>query len=541
MIKSKWFYYVSMISLSILVFTYILNITHTYTFVKHNNEILTKKKSDLFIERNSNAFFYFVQVTDLHINTHVKTKGFCHFKECVEEINSINPEFVIISGDIVDSMNEKYDGIVSKQDFCQYLDLVSGINVPVYDIRGNHDVFGLNSDENMEYLNKFMIRKERNYFFEFEKSDNKFIFVFIDGTPKFTSKRFLNFFGYFDDKEFEEEVTNKIRNNNYDHVILTTHYPSNTITTTSQSFFNPSVYLCGHLHNLIFFNEMYKIHENGCTEAELSDLKNNKTYRILTFDNGVFNFSDVKVGKEPKIAILTPKDKKLKTKIEPNLTSKYLRFLVFNHQEVKAFFNDEKLELEKENNLFTAILPSNIGKIKIIASNSYGNSFKEIDIDSSNHSTYSSFPLNINFLIISIFFLFSYFFVLVFLTLKKKNLECIIRCLFYFLLPCALGKFTKNTWSILYNFYVYPNHYFFDTVFYFTTILFLQEIPYMLYLLGYFSVLPYLIVCIFHSKIMLYFHFGIVFSIFDLFSLPVFYKYFKSKIFKKSVITTNVT
>lgn len=133
------------------------------------------------------------------------------------------------------------------------------------------------------------------------------------------------------------------------------HFPTSTIYSTNnlKSLFNNGVaYLCGHLHTLGgLLPSMYSRHSNGLLELELGDWKDNRMFRILAFDSGIFSFRDFKLKKNLDkntifILITNPKDFQFKTEREPFYRARYsthIRFLVFSRHQIasaKVFVND---------------------------------------------------------------------------------------------------------------------------------------------------------------------------------------------------------
>lgn len=75
--------------------------------------------------------FTFIQITDLHLGASGCENN---FRKCIQELNLIHPEFVIITGDITeDGTDVQYNSFVT-----HLLDL----DVPAYVINGNHEYDG---------------------------------------------------------------------------------------------------------------------------------------------------------------------------------------------------------------------------------------------------------------------------------------------------------------------------------------------------------------------------------------------------------------
>ena len=76
--------------------------------------------------------FTFVQICD----TQLGFGGYDHdiesFNKAVEQVNAINPDFVVICGDLVNEISEK--------SIADFLKIKEGFNMPCYCVSGNHDV-----------------------------------------------------------------------------------------------------------------------------------------------------------------------------------------------------------------------------------------------------------------------------------------------------------------------------------------------------------------------------------------------------------------
>jgi len=95
----------------------------------------------------SPAEFVFVQMTDVHVGTNEDTSA--QFLEMVEEVNDISPDFVVVTGDLVDGADEvtvpEAEGM-----FDAYSSITRRFDMPLYNALGNHDAVGVNSGEASE-------------------------------------------------------------------------------------------------------------------------------------------------------------------------------------------------------------------------------------------------------------------------------------------------------------------------------------------------------------------------------------------------------
>ena len=90
--------------------------------------------------------FTFVQICD----TQLGMGGYEHdvktFKQAVAQINTLDPDFVVICGDLVHTANEK--------SFADFEKIKASLNVPCYCVSGNHDVGNEPSLESLQYYRR---------------------------------------------------------------------------------------------------------------------------------------------------------------------------------------------------------------------------------------------------------------------------------------------------------------------------------------------------------------------------------------------------
>ena len=96
--------------------------------------------------------YYFFHVTDTHLPTHLyyyesgadtDTSEVDDLRSIIEDINVINPEFVLLTGDLV---NEgELEDYLNKRYYTRAQRLLAEFEVPVFLTSGNHDIGGWNS------------------------------------------------------------------------------------------------------------------------------------------------------------------------------------------------------------------------------------------------------------------------------------------------------------------------------------------------------------------------------------------------------------
>jgi len=93
--------------------------------------------------------YYFIQITDTHLPTQLyyyesgadtDSSEIVDLREIIRDVNIINPEFVVITGDFI---NEgELEDYLSKKYFSRAQRLLTEFEVPVYLTSGNHDIGG---------------------------------------------------------------------------------------------------------------------------------------------------------------------------------------------------------------------------------------------------------------------------------------------------------------------------------------------------------------------------------------------------------------
>ncbi len=107
----------------------------------------TRNAVNLIPERKSN--YTFVHITDTHLPTHIfypdpgyltDTSEMTDFREVIKDINLINPEFVLLTGDLI---NEgEMEDFENRRVYTKAQRILSELEVPVYLTPGNHDIGG---------------------------------------------------------------------------------------------------------------------------------------------------------------------------------------------------------------------------------------------------------------------------------------------------------------------------------------------------------------------------------------------------------------
>lgn len=90
--------------------------------------------------------FTFVQVADTQLGFEDYEKDLQSFNQAVKQINELNPDFVIICGDLVNVANDS--------SYADFLNIKSKLKVPCYCVAGNHDIQKIPNDTSLVYYRK---------------------------------------------------------------------------------------------------------------------------------------------------------------------------------------------------------------------------------------------------------------------------------------------------------------------------------------------------------------------------------------------------
>ena len=98
--------------------------------IKIQSEKIIKKKHLVFIS-----------------DTHLGSNSIRHLKKIIKKINTINPDLILIGGDLIDTSSFKLDE----------LSVLRELKIPIYFVTGNHEYYLKNSKEKINSLKEFNI------------------------------------------------------------------------------------------------------------------------------------------------------------------------------------------------------------------------------------------------------------------------------------------------------------------------------------------------------------------------------------------------
>ena len=120
----------------------ILPFLYSFEVVYSNGDKLESMNSLLI--RKSDSFeldqpYSFIQISDIHVDG--SEQRYQRITKLITEINLINPDFVILTGDFVDGLTtDEYGGMVTAAtQYPQGINLLKMLKIPILIINGNHD------------------------------------------------------------------------------------------------------------------------------------------------------------------------------------------------------------------------------------------------------------------------------------------------------------------------------------------------------------------------------------------------------------------
>lgn len=315
-----------------------------------------RKDSGKVVTDTANNIFWFVHVSDIHVSRYYDPDRITDFKKFTSEtLDTINPQLVLITGDLTDAKARDLTGSMQYEDeWVTYQKILAESKVTKryiwLDIKGNHDTFDvLGHDSKENHYMKYSGDKNTlsSSVYNVKKSFGTYSFIHVNATLAPGPRRPFNFLGYLTSTDLNrlEGAAHEAWGSNL--TFWYSHYPTSTITCSQPGRLRTmlghygSTYMCGHLHDLGGLGpKMYAVHPNGFLEAELADWKLNRMYRVMAVDHDLVSFVDVRFDQWPVLLVTNPKPATLMTpRFEPlqrMRTSTHIRFLVFDPVPVQS-------------------------------------------------------------------------------------------------------------------------------------------------------------------------------------------------------------
>jgi len=87
--------------------------------------------------------FSFAQLCDPQLGMGGYAHDVLAFKQAVKQVNKLQPDFVVICGDLVNHANDS--------SFAEFLNIIEGFEMPCHSVAGNHDVGKIPNDTTLNY------------------------------------------------------------------------------------------------------------------------------------------------------------------------------------------------------------------------------------------------------------------------------------------------------------------------------------------------------------------------------------------------------
>ncbi len=118
-----------------------------------------------------------VHLTDVHV--YKAESLFDIYKELAEEINLVNPDLVVITGDLTDSTGYTSERWPESDQYPAMLDLWNSYNAPTFIVPGNHDLSPYKKEEDYLVWNRFFDTTDFSFdygAYHFAAFDNTFVY-----------------------------------------------------------------------------------------------------------------------------------------------------------------------------------------------------------------------------------------------------------------------------------------------------------------------------------------------------------------------------
>ncbi|CAN6485429.1 unnamed protein product [Victoria cruziana] len=321
-------------------------------------------RSVLEVRGEPSGVLWVVQLSDLHFSVHHPERAADFSRIVGPALASINPSLVLITGDLTDGKSK--DLLTMKQDEREWVEydrvmneVITNSSLPreiFYDLRGNHDNFGVPIlGGKYDLFKKYSIsaglnRSAKVQSVTLQSSGWKHLFVGIDSTMDVGIRGPTNVFAHPTDNllagietelsQWDSESTNTVNKIAFGHFPISFSAATESSKTLKDIFLKHSlsVYLCGHLHTKFGKNLKRKHREadlldkyfqlNGqwqtpenlvdgkCSsesvktkefwEWEMGDWRKGRMMRILAIDQGHISFVDIDYKFEAKKTIVLP-------------------------------------------------------------------------------------------------------------------------------------------------------------------------------------------------------------------------------------------
>lgn len=265
--------------------------------------------------------FDFIHITDLHIGdprgfleSIKETIGYKSVKRCIKEINLLNPDFVVISGDLV--FGQLYFKEYSRE-YEKCYEMIQMFDVPTYLLPGNHDGYRRIGEDGLKFWEEYF----GDLYYSFDYGNFHFQAINSYDWPEIyrwsIGPLALTWGGYIQDDQLEW-VENDLKNNTDSNLtfMLMHHNPiwdTSKDTLINKGYenreelldliesYNVDMVLAGHVHydDVTIKNDTVFL-TTTTPESKIGYSDGYWGYRLIKIDNGSISSYNYK---EPKYSI----------------------------------------------------------------------------------------------------------------------------------------------------------------------------------------------------------------------------------------------
>lgn len=243
--------------------------------------------------------FKIAQISDLHLGTYGNDTAFV--SELVERINSLSPDMIVFTGDIVNRRTTELD---------PFIGVLSELKAPygVYSILGNHDYgdyYTWHDSTAYKHNNELLARYEKKMGWQLLKNEHRYIThagdtLVIIGVENIGDPPFHVYGNLSTAYPTPEDGYTKI---------LLSHNPAHWVKNIADSDDNISLTLSGHTHAMqISILGWSPAVMRYCTWGGLYNDNEEKHYLYVNRGVGTVGFP-ARIGASPEITLLTLKSK----------------------------------------------------------------------------------------------------------------------------------------------------------------------------------------------------------------------------------------
>ena len=168
-------------------------------------------------------------LTDIHLTT--ENNAVEGFKQALDSVNRLNPDFIITGGDLImDALGQSYGRADSLYNL--YQQVIKNTGIPVYNTMGNHEIYGIVRSKsgadpsNQEYGERMFEKRIGKSYYAVENKGWKFIIInSIEDTKK------EHYVGKVDSVQIEWIRSELKKTDPATPIVLSTHIPFITALT----------------------------------------------------------------------------------------------------------------------------------------------------------------------------------------------------------------------------------------------------------------------------------------------------------------------